>query len=59
MPGAAFHSVYWQQDHQEAPVVAGGGGGGGYTPWQMTVLGFGLGALQGLWERLWRKPSRP
>lgn len=37
MPGAAFHSFYWQIQAPEVPPGAGASGAGGYTPWQTTV----------------------
>lgn len=38
MPGASFHSFYWQQDSQPVPdVPLGSSAGGGYIPWMTTV----------------------
>jgi hypothetical protein len=50
MPGAAFHSHYWQGDGggtppATVPVV------GGYPAWQTSViLGGGFGVMQAVWE---------
>jgi hypothetical protein len=40
MPGASFHSFYWQtQGAGEPPVTPGASGSGGYTPWQSVNVG--------------------
>jgi hypothetical protein len=39
MPGASFHSFYWQTQTPEAPVTPGASGSGGYTPWQSVIIG--------------------
>lgn len=39
MPGAAFHSNYWQADSQALPdPPLGASASGGYVPWQTTVI---------------------
>jgi hypothetical protein len=60
MPGASFHSFYWQTQAAEPPPdVPGGKGAGGTPSFQaaifVNVVGSGFGALQGLWDRLFRK----
>lgn len=37
MPGASFHSFYWQTQVPEVPPAAGASGAGGYVPWQTSV----------------------
>lgn len=39
MPGASFHSFYWQTQAPEPPITAGASGNGGYPTWQMVVIG--------------------
>ena len=36
MPGASFHSFYWQADTAPDPGV-GSSASGGYVPWQTSI----------------------
>lgn len=39
MPGAAFHSFFWQPDQQSVPdVPVGSSASGGYVPWQTSII---------------------
>ena len=37
MPGAAFHSFYWQTQAAEPPPDTGGAGQPGYAAWQTSI----------------------
>jgi hypothetical protein len=57
MPGASFHSFYWQTQAAEPPPdVPGGKGAGGFPGFQAAplsvIVGSGFGVLQILWDRL-------